>query len=86
MSPYLIRKHTATLVKYGLLKTDKSRRVANKLMYTPLDPITEAEFRAIYKAEVAAFTERLEEIEAETEEDRARLREKQADSNGSESA
>jgi hypothetical protein len=77
MSPYKLRRHVGVLERYGLLNVTKSRRTPNKLVYEPLDPLTEAEFRAKYKAEVAGFTDKLAEIESELEEDRARLREKQ---------
>ncbi|EHS56860.1 hypothetical protein P4H71_22775 [Paenibacillus kribbensis] len=77
MSPYRIRKHVDILQEHGLLKVTKSSRTANKLIYEPLEPLTEAEFRLLHKAEIERFARELDRLESELEADRARLTEKQ---------
>ncbi|MNW61443.1 hypothetical protein D3C74_395000 [compost metagenome] len=77
LSPYKIRKHIDTLLRYDLLRAEKSIQIANKRIYECLEPLTEAEFRACYPEVIGRFGERLGEIEMELAADRHRLREKQ---------
>lgn len=77
LSPYKIRKHIDTLLRYDLLRAEKSNQVANKRIYECLEPLTEAEFRARYPEVIERFGERLGVIETELAADRHRLREKQ---------
>ncbi|QOS80996.1 helix-turn-helix transcriptional regulator [Paenibacillus sp. JNUCC31] len=79
LSAYKIRAHISVLEKYGLLKATKSRKVANKRIYEPLEPLTEAEFRAIYAEEMSAFQDRMDAADREIEEARDRLQLKQAE-------
>ncbi|WJH30476.1 hypothetical protein N6H13_07475 [Paenibacillus sp. CC-CFT742] len=79
MSAYKIRTNLDILVRYGLVNVSKSRMVANKRIYEPLEPLTEAEFRAIYAEEVRAFQERVDAAAREIEEDKERLQIKQAE-------
>ena len=75
ISKYKIRKHTEVLIRYGLLRVTKSRRIPNKKIYEVLDPITEAEFRLSYSETIDRFGEKLLEIERGLEADRIRLAE-----------
>lgn len=61
LSAHKIRAHIGILEKYGLLKATKSRMIPNKRIYEPLDPLTEAEFQALYPLEISAFVERVDE-------------------------
>lgn len=54
MSAYKIRQHTDVLRRYGLLNVKKSDRIANKLVYEPLEPLRYEEFRRTYWREEAA--------------------------------
>lgn len=78
MSAHKIRSHVNTLKGYGLLNVTKSRRVANKNIYELLEPLSEAEFRAVYADQVRAFEERVAEADRVIEQDRERIRNKQA--------
>jgi hypothetical protein len=53
MSAHKIRQHTDVLRRYGLLNVKKSDRIANKLVYEPLEPLTYEEFRRTYWREEA---------------------------------
>lgn len=53
MSAFKIRQHTDVLRRYGLLNVKKSDRIANKLVYEPLEPLTYEEFRRTYWREEA---------------------------------
>ncbi|MDR9748809.1 hypothetical protein [Paenibacillus taichungensis] len=53
MSAFKIRQHTDVLCRYGLLRITKSDRIANKLVYEPLEPLTYEEFRRTYWREEA---------------------------------
>ncbi|WP_339274490.1 hypothetical protein MKY59_25820 [Paenibacillus sp. FSL W8-0426] len=77
MSAYKIRTHVEALVRYGLLNVSKSNMIPNKHIYEPLEPLTEAEFRAVYAEEIRAFRERVETAGREIEADRERLQQKQ---------
>lgn len=64
------------LIKYGLVNVEKSRQRANKDIFRISEPLTEAQFRAQYSAEVTAFAAKLAEIYEINKADEVKFEEK----------
>ncbi|GIO93545.1 hypothetical protein [Paenibacillus lactis] len=70
-------RHLKALTACGLVKTEKGRlREPNKQVFVVNEPLTEAEFRALYPEQIARFDAALQEYYGRRVADQARFEEK----------